>query len=161
MLNVSLANLICIVINLLVLFVAMKFILFKPVQEIIAKRQEEADRQFGEAAAKQAEAEELKEQYNGSLAGIEEERKQTLQQARANANKEYQKILEDAETQAKQLKADAEAEAEASKAQIIKKAEQEIADMVVNAATKVVGEQSGVEINASLYNEFLDKAGEN
>ena len=32
--------------------------------------------------------------------------------------------------------------------------------MVVDAATKVVGKQSGAEIDRSLYNEFLDKAGE-
>lgn len=160
MLNISAANLIFIVVNLLVLYIAMKLILFKPVQKIIAARQEEADRQFEEAAAKQAEADEMKNQYTGSIAGIEEEKKQTLQQARKDADKEYQKIVDGARKEAKQIKADAAAEAEAQKKQIIKKAEKEIADMVVSAATKVVGAQSGVEMNASLYNEFLDKAGE-
>lgn len=160
MLNISAANLIFIVVNLLVLYIAMKWILFKPVQKIIAARQEEADRQFEEAAAKQAEAAEMKKQYTGSIAGIEEEKKQTLQQARKDADKEYQKIVDGARKEAKQIKADAAAEAEAQKKQIIKKAEKEIADMVVSAATKVVGAQSGVEMNESLYNEFLDKAGE-
>lgn len=160
MLNVSAWNLIFIVVNLLVLYVAMKLILFKPVQKIIAARQEEADRQFEEAAAKQAEADEMKAKYTGSLAGIEDEKKQTLQQARKDADKEYQKIVADAKKEAKQIKADAAVEAEAQKAQILKKAEKEITDMVVNAATKVVGGQSGASIDASLYNEFLDKAGE-
>ncbi|MGN0154291.1 MAG: ATP synthase F0 subunit B [Lachnospiraceae bacterium] len=153
-------NLLWTIINLLVLFVAMKFLLFKPVQKIIAARQEEADKRFGEAAAKQAEAEALKAQYTDSLANMEEEKKKTLQDARKEADVQYQKILKDAQHQAKQIKKDAIAEADAQKTQIMKNAEKEIADMVVNAATKVVGRQSGVEIDASLYNEFLDKAGE-
>ena len=47
-------------------FTAFRFdedILFKPVQKIIAARQAEADKQFDEAAAKQAEADGLKAQY--------------------------------------------------------------------------------------------------
>ena len=47
-------NLLFTVINLLLLFVLMKIFLFKPVQKIIAARQAEADKQFDEAAAKQA-----------------------------------------------------------------------------------------------------------
>ena len=160
MLNVSAWNLIFIVVNLLVLFIAMKLILFKPVQDIIAARQEEADRQFKEAEAARVEAEEMKVQYTGSLASIEEEKKQALQQARKDADKEYKKIVDDAKKEAKQIKADAAVQAEAQKAQIIKKAKVEIADIVVSAATKVVGAQSGAQMDASLYNEFLDKAGE-
>ncbi|MDE6433233.1 MAG: ATP synthase F0 subunit B [Lachnospiraceae bacterium] len=160
MLNISAANLFFIVVNLLVLYIAMKRFLFQPIQKIIAARQEEADRQFEEAAAKQAEADEMKAQYTGSIADIEEEKKQTLQQARKDADKEYQKIVDGARKEANQIKADAAAEAEVQKKQIIKKAEKEIADMVINAATKVVGAQSSIEMNASLYNEFLDKAGE-
>ena len=36
----------------------------------------------------------------------------------------------------------------------------EIADMVVDAAVKVVGKNSGADVDSSLYNEFLDKAGD-
>lgn len=50
--------------------------------------------------------------------------------------------------------------AENQKTQILKKAEKEIADMVVDAAVKVVGKNSGADVDSSLYNEFLDKAGD-
>ena len=42
-------NLLLTIINLLLLFVLMRIFLFKPVQKIIAARQEEADRQINEA----------------------------------------------------------------------------------------------------------------
>ena len=48
MLQLDVWNVLFTIINLLILFVLMRIFLYKPVQKIIAKRQEEADRQFGE-----------------------------------------------------------------------------------------------------------------
>lgn len=153
-------NLLWTILNLLLLFILVKVFLFKPVQKIIAARQEEVDKQFDDAKAAKTEADELKMKYTDSLADMEEERKKTLKDARKNADEEYKKIVSSAQAQAKQIKEDAVSQAETEKEQILKKAEQEIADMVVDAAAKVVGSKSGVEINRSLYDEFLDKAGE-
>ena len=50
-------------------------------------------------------------------------------------------------------------EAISQKEQILKKAEKEIADMVVDAAAKVVGSNSA-DTNAALYDTFLNKAGD-
>lgn len=160
MLKLDAFNLIMTAINLLVLLVALKIFLFKPVQKIIAARQEEADKQFAEAKEHQEAADALKEQYEATLSDIESEKKKAIKEARNDANVQYQRIVDDAEKKAVQIKADAEAEAANKKAQIIQSAQKEIADLVVNAATKVVGTQSGADIDASLFDEFLDKAGE-
>ncbi len=160
MLKIDVANIIFTVINLLILFVAMRFVFFKPIAKIIEERQKEADKQFDDATAKQSEADELKAQYSESLADLEEEKKQTIAKARKDADAEYQKIISDAEEKARQIKKTAENDAEKEKTKIIKNAEKEIADMVVDAATKVVGQQSGANIDSSLYNEFLGKAGD-
>lgn len=153
-------NVLFTVINLIILFVAMRLVLFKPVQRIIAARQEEADRQFKEAAASKAEAEELKAKYTESLENAEKEKAKTIQEARKTADQEYQRIVSDAEITAKQMKEDAKAAAETQKAQILKDAEKEIADMVVDAAGKVVGSRSGADVDMALYNEFINKAGD-
>lgn len=160
MLSIDIFNLVCTVINLLLLVVLMRIFLFKPVQKIIAARQAEADRQFAEAASKQSEADELKSQYEKSLASAEEEKKQVIAEARKTADVEYQRIIRDAEVQASELKENAVMEAENQKANILKKAEQEIADMVVDAAVKVAGEKKGADVDSALYNKFLDKAGD-
>ena len=146
-------NLLFTVINLLLLFVLMKIFLFKPVQKIIAARQAEADKQFDEADG-------LKAQYAKSIASVEEEKSKAMQETMKKADAEYQRIVGDAESKAKQIKEDAAVEAENQKTQILKKAEKEIADMVVDAAVKVVGKNSGADVDSSLYNEFLDKAGD-
>lgn len=160
MLKVDAFNLLMTVINLLLLVVLMRIFLFKPVQKIIAARQAEADRQFAEAASKQKVADDLKQQYESSLSEAEEEKKQIIAEARKTADAEYQKIVSDAEQKASALKENAVVEANKEKAQILKKAEQQIADMVVDAATKVVGEKSGAATDAALYDKFLDKAGD-
>lgn len=160
MLSVDPFNLICTVVNLLILFVALRIFLFKPVQNIIAKRQALADAQLAKAADAQKEAESLKEQYNASLAKTEDEKLQILSEARKDADAQYRKIVSDAEDRAKQIREQAVTEAKQQKDRMLKNTEQEIADMVVEAAGKIVGSRSGAKIDRSLYDEFLNKAGE-
>lgn len=153
-------NLLFTIINLLLLFVAMRIFFFKPIKKIIDDRQAEADKQFDEAKAKQAEAEELKSQYETSLSEAEDEKKKIIAKARKDADVEYQKILKDAEEAADEVRSAAIAEAENKKAQIIKSAEAEITSMVVDAATKVVGKASGAEADSALLDQFINKAGD-
>lgn len=160
MLKIDVWSIVFTIINLVVLFVAMKFILFKPVKKILDERQEEADRQFAEAAKHQQEADEMKAQYEQSVSGVEQERKKVLLEARKNADAEYQRIVNDAKNAAQELKQDAVVEAENQRQQILKKAQSEIADMVVDAAAKVVGGKKGADVDKALYNKFLDKAGD-
>ena len=129
-------------------------------QKIIAARQEEADRQFKEAGESKQAAEEARKQYEASLANAEEAKKQVLQEARQTADAEYKRIVSDAEKTAKQVKEDAITDAENQKAQILKKAEKDIADMVVDATVKIVGEKKGADVDNALYDKFLDKAGD-
>ncbi len=160
MLKIDAFNIIAIVINLLVLFVAIKLLLFKPILAIIAKRQEEADAQFDEAAKKQAEADQLKSQYDTCLAGIEEEKRRVVSEARKEADAKGRKVVNDAREEAFKVQEKIVAEAKAERDKIIKSAEKDIADMVVDAATKIVGAKSGADIDSSLYDEFIGKAGE-
>ena len=163
MLQLDVWNVLFTVINLLILFVLMRIFLYKPVQKIIAARQAEADKQFDEAAAKQSEAEELKTKYEAVLSDAENEKKKVVAEARKTADEEYQRIVTDAHKTASQIKDDAEAEAisqkEFNQTVVLVTHEKEIADMVVDAAAKVVGSNSA-DTNAALYDTFLNKAGD-
>ncbi|MBE5925329.1 MAG: ATP synthase F0 subunit B [Lachnospiraceae bacterium] len=160
MLKIDAFNIIEIIVNLLVLFVAVKLLFFKPILAIIAKRQEEAEAQFAEADKKKEEAEELKSQYDTCLAGIEEEKKRQVAAVRKEAEEKGHKIISDARDEAFKVQEKIVAEANAEKDKIIKSAEKEIADMVMNATTKIVGSKAGADLDASLYDDFLGKAGE-
>ncbi len=154
-------NLLFTVINLLVLTVALRIFLFKPVQKIIEQRQAEADAEYEKAAMDKEQARALKEEYDASLKKLEEEKKEAMHTARKNADAEYQRILQNAEDRASVIKSDAAIQAESMRQQILKRAEREIADMVLEATGKMTSEVvEGKSVNLSLYDEFLNKAGE-
>ena len=160
MINISFWNIVFTILNLLILFIAFKFFFFKPIAAIIALRQKEANEIYDKAAEKEKEANELAKQYEDKLASTEVEKKQILSEARKSADDQYQKIISDAKKEAKSLQAAAVSEANVEKNKIIASAQKEIADMVVDATTKVVGSKTGAVVDSQLLDEFLGKAGE-
>ena len=160
MINISFWNILWTVVNLLILFLAFRIFFFKPIANIIAKRQEEADEVYDNAKAKENEADELVRKYEEQIADTEAERKKILAEARKSADTQYQKVLADAKEEAKAIKSTAVVEANNEKNQILASAKKEIADLVVDATTKVVGSQTGADVDSSLFDEFIGKAGE-
>ncbi|MEE3466848.1 MAG: ATP synthase F0 subunit B [Eubacterium sp.] len=155
-------NLIFTVINILVLFGGLWFVLFKPVRKILDERQAEANREYDDAKAKQAEANAVKEKYDESLEELEKGRAEAMLEARRRADGEYQRIIDRAEAQAKDITDQATLDAENQRKKILKSAEDEIADMVVEAAGKVAGTAGGADFDRALYDEFISKnAGDN
>ena len=67
-------NLVFTVINLLIIYFIVSKFLFQPVKNILAKRQEELDKQYADAAAAKSQAGELRQQYEERVKGIDEEK---------------------------------------------------------------------------------------
>ncbi|MCR5639747.1 MAG: F0F1 ATP synthase subunit B [Lachnospiraceae bacterium] len=160
MINISFWNILWTVFNLLLLYILFRIFFFKPIANIIAKRQEEANEIYDKASKKESEAEELKENYEAKLVSVEEEKKQIISDARKSADSQYQKILSDAKEDARTIKDTAIQEATQEKNKIIAGAKKEIADLVVDATSKVVAGQHGASVDSELFDEFLGKAGE-
>lgn len=153
-------NLVFTIINLLIIYFLMKRFLFKPVKAILAKRQEEIDKQFAEADEAEKMAKELKAKYEESISGAAEEKAQIIADARMKAGTEYDRIVSDAQKQASKIITDAEKNAQLEQDKRMQQAREQIADLVVAATAKVVAEKNSEESNRELYNQFLVKAGE-
>ena len=160
MLNFSHINMLCIVLNLLILLALMKKFLYKPVLGVIAKRQELIDSQFARAKECEEEAKQLKAQYEENLSHAKTAQEQMLKEAKAKAGVEYEKILADAKKQAGQMLDDAKKEGLFVKEKSIKDAETEITRLAALAASKIVAQTSGEKSDYGIYEEFLKKAGE-
>lgn len=160
MLNITPEGIAFTVINLLILVVAMRVVLFKPVQKILAKRQEEVENEINEATKTRKEAEELKDKYESSMAQIDMERRKTMKKAKKSADAEYNKIIERANEEAHEIRKRARATGESQRAQILKDTEKEIAEMALEAASKAVAKEAGGDTDTALYEQFLKKAGE-
>ena len=160
MLNISPVNLICIVLNLLILVMLMKKFLYQPVLSVIAKRQELIDGQLARAEETKQEAQQLKEQYTACLSGAKEEKEQALKEAKAQARDEYDRIVASADEKAAQILKKAKETGEAEKSRAMEEAGADIAKLVASAAAKLVSESQSEEKNQVMYDEFLKKAGE-
>ena len=160
MLRLDVANLVFTIINLLVLYFLMKKFLFKPVNNIIAKREEAIKKQFDDADEAKKKAEETKKQYEESLASAKDESARIVQEAKDKARVEYDRIVKSADEEvAKRLQKAEETIAE-EKAKSLRNMEADFEGLVVAAASKVVGEKVTVENSQKLYDDFLAEMGE-
>ena len=150
-------NLVFTIINLLVLYFLMKKFLFKPVNNIIAQREEAIKKQFDDADEAQKKADDLKKQYEDSLA---EDSAKLVQEAREKARVEYDRIVKSADEEVTKRMQKAEETIQEEKNKSIRSMQSEIQNLVVAAASKVVGDQVSPEHSQKLYDDFIAEMGE-
>ena len=86
-------NLVFTIINLLLLYLLLKKFLFKPVCEMMDKREKLIHDQMAEAEAEKAEAMKLKADYEETLKNARQEAAKITDAARARAGKEYDVLI--------------------------------------------------------------------
>lgn len=151
-------NILWTVINLIVFFLLMKFFLFKPIKKTLDKRKELIDKQFKDAEDAQRQADEIKAKYQSELDGVEEEKKQILVSARANAKNEYNKIIDKAQSDADKIKMDAKKLSDFETEKARRAVKEEIAALAMETAEKVVGKSASPQLDSKLYDEFLNES---
>lgn len=150
-------NLLWTVINLLVWYILIRKFLFKPVNNIIEKREASIQSRYDEAKALKDEAKAEKDKCAAFQADMEEEKTRIVAAAQESARAEYDQIVEDARKRAEQIVEESRKEAELQKEKIIGRAEQEIRSLIMDAA---VNSLKSSDNDAALYDQFLTKAGE-
>lgn len=153
-------NLVFTVINLLIIYFIVSKFLFQPVKNILAKRQEELDKQYAEADAAKSQAGELRQQYEARVKGIDEEKAAAVSKAREKADEEYGRIVAEAKAEAQKIVSDAKRKAQSEQERSIRQAQEQIAGLVMEAAARVVASGQGQDADRELYNQFLAKTGE-
>jgi len=143
------------IINLLILYLLMKRFLFKPVNEILAKRQAEADSRFAQADAKESQAKESYEKYEALLQDAVGEKERIVTEAHTQAGKEYGRIVDEAKHTAQNIIADAREDAKKEKDAMMQQADSQIREMVLSAAAKMAGTADGADNDKRLYDAFL------
>ena len=157
MLKLDINSMLITAVNLFLWFLLIKTFLFKPINNVIRKREEALASRYEEAKRLQDEAKEAKEQCAKFQVEIEEEKKQAVLEAQEKAKIEYDHILTEAKEKAEQIVENSKKEANLQKERIVGKAEQEIRSLILDAAVTSMQSQNR---GGALYDEFLTKAGE-
>ncbi len=161
MLELNITSIIFTVINVIIIYIILNFMLFRKMNKNFARRAAAIDAAFEEAAEKGKQADEVAADYTQKIAAVEVKEAEVLKEARVKADEEAKKITDAAHDQATKIVEDARDAAVAQKNQIMSKAEKQLADMVVEATSKLVANQKGADVDAALFDEFLNnKAGD-
>ena len=126
------------IINLFIQVFLIKKFLFKPINEILEKRRNLADKEIKEAREAKDEADSLKVQYEDSLTNAHAEAAQIVSDAQKEAQQKADTLVHEAEAEAQSIKARAAADIEQEKKKAINEAKDEIGSLAMEIAGKVV-----------------------
>ena len=146
--------------NLLILMLLVKKFLFKPVLDILQKRQDEVDKIYADANKAKDEANTLRADYENRLAAAKEEAGEIVKTATAAAQRKSNEMLEEAQTKASGLVARAEAQIAQEKKKAINEIKDEISGMAVDIASKVVEREISAKDHEKLIEDFIKNVGE-
>ena len=147
-------------INLLILMVAFKKFLFKPVMAILEKRRAEIEGQYEEAEKAENDAKTMKADYEEKMAGAREEADRVIRTATESANAMSQSIVSDAREQAGQIKRRAESEIEMERRKAFDEVKGELSGIALDIAQQVIEREVKEKDHEAFINEFIENVGE-
>ena len=146
--------------NLLILVALMKKFLFKPVQNILNRRQQEIDGIYAAADADRSSAAEMKEEYTRRMSNAREEADRLVRSAVDEANRKGDEIVDVANRQEANIKRKAESEIAQERLKAYTELKRDISGMAVDIAEKMVGREINAADQAGLVDDFIRNAGD-
>lgn len=159
MLEISVVNIICTILNLLILYFVFKKFLFNRLDEILKQRQNEVDSATEAADKALVEARHTKKMYEEKISLADEEKEQILTDIKKQGYDEYDRIVSDAHKKGEQIITEAKhnAKVEAERTKEVYAAE--LKSMVIDAATKIAATRHSTADDSELYDKFINESG--
>ena len=151
------SSLILNIVNIIILFVVLRLLVYKPVKKFMAERQERVDKDIKSAQDKLKAAETAKAQRDAELAeavdAADKERRRILDAAESHAAE----ITAAAEEQADQIRSTAEIQAQHTAEKMREEAREEIADLAVEIASRVLEREVKTGDNQEIIDKYFDR----
>ena len=147
-------------INLLILMVAFKKYLFKPVMAVLEKRRAEIEGHYEEAEKAESAAKTMKASYEQKMSGAREEADRVIRTATESANAMSESIVSDAREQASQLKRRAETEIEMERRRAFDEVKGELSGIALDIAQQVIEREVSEKDHEAFINDFIENVGE-
>ena len=146
--------------NLLLIFLILKKLLWKPVKKVMQQRRDMVDKQFADAAAAEAKANEDKAQWAEKLATADDEAAARIADADETARRHGERVIADAKDKAAGIIRQAEAEAELERQKATASIRDEIADVSAAVAEKMLEREINADDHRAMIASFLDEVGD-
>lgn len=125
-------------VNILVLYILLRVLIWKPVRQFMVNREERVASQMEQAKALQAEAEKIKADYDARLVDVQATCDKMLSEGRLTAQATGQKYIDKARAQADTILSEARAQADEEKRRAMDEVKEELADLAVDMASRVL-----------------------
>ena len=146
-------------INLIILYVFLKKLLFKPVKNMIDSRQKEIDDMYSDAEDSKRSAEEMKAEYEEKLTHASEDAEEILRGAQRRAQLKEEEILKEANLKASRTLERAEEQIELEKKRAVNDVKDEVSSMAIGIAEAVIERDIGKNDHKALIDDFINKLG--
>jgi len=146
--------------NLLIMFLILKRVLFKPVQKMFETRRQQVETIYAQANENREAAASMKQEYETKMASARDEADGLVRAAVQSAQRRSDAIMAEANSQASHLKQKAEAEIAQEKRQMLKDVRGEISDLAVSIASKVVEREINPQDQQDFVDAFIRNVGE-
>ena len=147
--------------NLIILFLLIKKLFYKPVKKMLSERQQSIEKQYSDAEAAKSAAEESKAKYENELSLAKKQADGVIQSAVVTANAREKEIIDAAKERADSIIRKAERDAELE----LRKAEESIKAEIINVSSalteKILSREVNTDDHKKLVDEFIDGIGEN
>lgn len=147
-------------VNLLILYLVLRKILFKPIKNMIDSRQKEVDDMYNEAESSRKEASLMKAEYEEKMKHAEEESEDILKKAVRKAQLREEEILQDANEKAARTLKRAQEQVELEKKRAINEVKDEVSDMAIGIAAAVIERDVDKKEHAAMIDDFIRQMGE-
>jgi F-type H+-transporting ATPase subunit b len=150
-------NLVWRIINFIIFLAIIYKVAGKRIKDFFSSRRHQIENELKDLDTRRSEAENRLKEIEQSIANLEQEREQILEQARKQGESIKENIISKAKESAEQIKERAQAAAEQERQQIVDELRSELAERVVGEAEKMISERLTKEDQEKLVNEYLTK----
>jgi F-type H+-transporting ATPase subunit b len=143
------------IINIVVLFILLRLILFKPVTRFLDERAERIRNQLSEAENALKEAQSLKLEYQRQLDTAAEQGHDVIRASQTKATQEAQAIIANANAQAEKILSEAQERIAKEKERAVEQMRQEVAQLATEIAARILKREVTTADNVALAEEFF------
>lgn len=144
------------ILNIVILYVILRFLVYKPVKKFLTARTDKLAAEKEEASRTLTEAKEAKEKYTRLVTESETKAAELLRESEREAKRRAEKIVSEAETEAARLIAGAETKINAMTDEAYRDMRDEVVDLSIAIASKLIERNITSEDNRRIAQTFFE-----
>ena len=144
-------------INIVVLFILLRLILWKHVIRFLSERTNRVQTEKDDIEKSRLEAETLHDEYKEKLNTLEEQGQEIIRKSREKAGKESENILKETREKARLVMLDAEARIEEEKETALEEIQVDVTQLATEMAARILKREVSQEDNVAVVDDFFRK----